>query len=222
MGLDDLLALAAANNPTLRQAQLQVAGTLGKAVQAGLWPNPVLMYEADRSASRTPPGSSTACRSSGVRHRGQAADQSAKYSPGRASASCWRWPSSTASVTTSGFITSGHSAGGIGWRSAGSCSKAPRTASSPPASCTTRGRRTSPASVGRTSLPAGAAGCVDGGEPVPGTVGELTSLAGVEFGPLTLTGDLAPRGDVNPLDFETLRFRLYEQSPEVLAAFARP
>ena len=53
------------------------------------------------------------------------------------------------------------------------------------------------------------------------TVGELTSLAGVEFGPLALTGELAPHGDVNPLDFEELRFRLYDQSPEVLAAKAK-
>ncbi len=40
-------ALAVANNPTLVQARAQVDGTLGKALQAGLWPNPVLGYEAE-------------------------------------------------------------------------------------------------------------------------------------------------------------------------------
>ncbi len=40
--------LAAANNPTLVQARAQVDGTLGKALQAGLWPNPVLGYQAEQ------------------------------------------------------------------------------------------------------------------------------------------------------------------------------
>ena len=40
--------LAMANNPTLVQGRAQVEGTLGKALQAGLWPNPVLGYEAEK------------------------------------------------------------------------------------------------------------------------------------------------------------------------------
>ena len=41
-------ALAIASNPTLVQAHAQVEGTLGKALQAGLWPNPVLGYEGEK------------------------------------------------------------------------------------------------------------------------------------------------------------------------------
>lgn len=39
-----LLGLASANNPTLRQARLQVSGMLAQAQQAGLYPNPTLSY----------------------------------------------------------------------------------------------------------------------------------------------------------------------------------
>ena len=42
--LDQALEMAAANNPTLVQARAQVQGTLGLAVEAGLWPNPVFNY----------------------------------------------------------------------------------------------------------------------------------------------------------------------------------
>ena len=40
--------LAKQSNPTLAQARAQVDGTLGKALQAGLWPNPVLGYQAEK------------------------------------------------------------------------------------------------------------------------------------------------------------------------------
>ena len=40
--------LACTFNPTLVQARAQVDGTLGKALQAGLWPNPVLGYEGEK------------------------------------------------------------------------------------------------------------------------------------------------------------------------------
>jgi outer membrane protein TolC len=43
--------LACAHNPTLVQARAQVDGTLGKALQAGLWPNPVLGYQAEKIGS---------------------------------------------------------------------------------------------------------------------------------------------------------------------------
>lgn len=46
--LDEALALASQNNPTLLQAQAQVQGTLGMAIEAGLWPNPVFVYVADQ------------------------------------------------------------------------------------------------------------------------------------------------------------------------------
>ncbi len=43
--------LACANNPTLVQARAQVDGVLGKALQAGLWPNPVLGYQGEQIGS---------------------------------------------------------------------------------------------------------------------------------------------------------------------------
>ncbi len=46
--LDELLCLAAANNPTIRQARLQIGGETAKALQAGLYPNPVLMYVGEK------------------------------------------------------------------------------------------------------------------------------------------------------------------------------
>lgn len=46
--LDYLLQLAAANNPTIRQARLQISGETAKALQAGLYPNPVLMYVGEK------------------------------------------------------------------------------------------------------------------------------------------------------------------------------
>lgn len=42
--LDSVLALAAGNNPTIQQARLHVSAETSKALQAGLYPNPVLMY----------------------------------------------------------------------------------------------------------------------------------------------------------------------------------
>jgi cobalt-zinc-cadmium efflux system outer membrane protein len=45
--LVDLEQLALQRNPTLAQAALQVEGSRGKAVQAGLYPNPTVGYEAD-------------------------------------------------------------------------------------------------------------------------------------------------------------------------------
>lgn len=47
-GLEDVLALAAANNPTLQQARLHVSAETSKALQAGLYPNPVLMYVGEK------------------------------------------------------------------------------------------------------------------------------------------------------------------------------
>nr|WP_315856894.1 TolC family protein [Stieleria neptunia] len=42
--LDDFLTLAAQNNPTIRQARLQISAQTAKALQAGLYPNPTLNY----------------------------------------------------------------------------------------------------------------------------------------------------------------------------------
>lgn len=42
--IEMLESLACQNNPTLLQARSQVQGELGKAIQAGLWPNPTASY----------------------------------------------------------------------------------------------------------------------------------------------------------------------------------
>lgn len=48
LALEETETLACANNPTLLQAKAQVEGIVGKAVQAGLWPNPTLIYSAEQ------------------------------------------------------------------------------------------------------------------------------------------------------------------------------
>ena len=48
LNLAALEDLACRNNPTLTQARAQVQGELGKAIQAGLWPNPQLQYVAEQ------------------------------------------------------------------------------------------------------------------------------------------------------------------------------
>ena len=54
--LDLLEALACQNNPTLLQAQAQIQGELGKAIQAGLWPNPRLSYVQEQIGVAGTPG----------------------------------------------------------------------------------------------------------------------------------------------------------------------
>ncbi|QDU92862.1 TolC family protein [Lignipirellula cremea] len=49
-------ALACQHNPTLMQAQAQVQGELGKAIQAGLWPNPTLSYVQEQIGVEGTPG----------------------------------------------------------------------------------------------------------------------------------------------------------------------
>ena len=46
--LEALEGLACANNPTLVQAKAQVDATFGKAIQAGLWPNPEVFYVGEQ------------------------------------------------------------------------------------------------------------------------------------------------------------------------------
>lgn len=46
--LNDLLAIATQNNPTLRQVQNQITAETGKAIQAGLYPNPGFRYSAEQ------------------------------------------------------------------------------------------------------------------------------------------------------------------------------
>jgi outer membrane protein TolC len=46
--LTDVLSLAAANNPTIRQARLQISAQTAKALQAGLYPNPLLRYTGEQ------------------------------------------------------------------------------------------------------------------------------------------------------------------------------
>ena len=46
--LEMLLQLAAANNPTIRQASLHISAETAKALQAGLYPNPLLYYVGEK------------------------------------------------------------------------------------------------------------------------------------------------------------------------------
>lgn len=54
--LDVLLEMACQNNPTLVQARMQVSGTFGRAIQAGLWPNPVFNYVGEQIGVGGTPG----------------------------------------------------------------------------------------------------------------------------------------------------------------------
>ncbi|WP_235935353.1 TolC family protein [Candidatus Laterigemmans baculatus] len=54
--LTELEAIACRSNPTLLQARAQVQGALGKAIQAGLWPNPTLIYQAEQIGLNDTPG----------------------------------------------------------------------------------------------------------------------------------------------------------------------
>ena len=48
MSLDDIEAIACVRNPTLAQARAQIQAELGKAIQAGLVPNPNLIYSGEQ------------------------------------------------------------------------------------------------------------------------------------------------------------------------------
>jgi outer membrane protein TolC len=48
--------MACQNNPTLVQARAQIQGTLGMAIQAGLWPNPRLFYRQEQIGLEGTPG----------------------------------------------------------------------------------------------------------------------------------------------------------------------
>ncbi len=48
LDLDGLLSIATQNNPTLRQAQAHITAETGKAIQAGLYPNPTIRYAAEQ------------------------------------------------------------------------------------------------------------------------------------------------------------------------------
>jgi outer membrane protein TolC len=54
--LDAVLQAASEHNPTLRQARLHISAELAKALQAGLYPNPTLSYEAEQIFVDDPSG----------------------------------------------------------------------------------------------------------------------------------------------------------------------
>lgn len=54
--LADLEAIALQNNPTLAQAAAQVTGSRGAALEAGLYPNPIIGYEAEQIGAAGTPG----------------------------------------------------------------------------------------------------------------------------------------------------------------------
>ena len=58
--LEALIQLATQHNPTLLQAQQQINGTLGKAIEAGLYPNPTLAYVGEQILVNNDAGRNTA------------------------------------------------------------------------------------------------------------------------------------------------------------------
>ena len=54
--LQDLIALSLAKNPALQQAGLSIQAAQGKALQAGLYPNPTVGVSGDELGDRTGPG----------------------------------------------------------------------------------------------------------------------------------------------------------------------
>lgn len=60
LGLDDLIQMSLEQNPNLRQAAFDVDAAHGKALQAGLYPNPTVSLIGDELGDRTgPPGVNT-------------------------------------------------------------------------------------------------------------------------------------------------------------------
>jgi len=56
VGLSDLLQIALERNPELRQARFQVGAAQGRALQAGLYPNPTVRVEGSELGHRDGPG----------------------------------------------------------------------------------------------------------------------------------------------------------------------
>jgi cobalt-zinc-cadmium efflux system outer membrane protein len=56
LGLPDLLRISLERNPELRQADFQVQAAAGRAVQAGLYPNPTVSAEGSELGNRNGPG----------------------------------------------------------------------------------------------------------------------------------------------------------------------
>ena len=223
LGLDDLLALATENNPTLRQARSQVAGALGKALQAGLWPNPVLMYVGEKIGSE---GTAGEFQGFEVRQEFVTADKRqlsrAKYLA-RARAGELLALAQQYRVCNDVRV---HFFRALGRRDRLEIRRE-LLKSAEDGVVTARelynegqenvaGVRRANVALQRTRLD-----LLMAENQYQRAVGELTSLTGADLGPVTLAGELAPLGDVDPLDFHELLFRLYEQSPEVLAAKAK-
>jgi cobalt-zinc-cadmium efflux system outer membrane protein len=54
--LDDLLRISLDQNPNLRQADIEIEAARGRAVQAGLYPNPIVSVNLDELGDKTGPG----------------------------------------------------------------------------------------------------------------------------------------------------------------------
>jgi len=54
--VEDLITIAESNNPTLQQASQHINATMGKAIQAGLYPNPTFRYSAEQIGVRDTAG----------------------------------------------------------------------------------------------------------------------------------------------------------------------
>lgn len=56
LSLSDLEAIALQHNPTLAQAAAQIRGSRGAALEAGLYPNPIIGYEGEQIGAEGTPG----------------------------------------------------------------------------------------------------------------------------------------------------------------------
>jgi cobalt-zinc-cadmium efflux system outer membrane protein len=56
LGLEDLLRMLTQSNPRLRQAELAIEAAQGRAIQAGLYPNPTVMVAGEELGGHTAPG----------------------------------------------------------------------------------------------------------------------------------------------------------------------
>lgn len=227
LSLESLLSMACQNNPTLRQAQLQIAGTMGKALEAGLWPNPVVSYVAEQIGIYDDDGNNTPGEFQGAifqqeivtAHKRKLSRQKylqrAKSAEFLALAQQWR-------VCNDVRI--------YFWRTVGARQildvRRDLLKSAEDFSVTARERwnlgQITRADLRMTdaALQSARLQLLQADNRYRREFGELTSLVGVEMPPQPLEGSLADFPD-EWIDFDEVLSRMYSESPEILAAHAK-
>ena len=144
--------VACQNNPTLLQARSQIQGELGKAVQAGLWPNPTLNYVQEQIGVGGTPASSSGARCPSGSSRTKARPEPRQVSRPRSGR---RMACVGAAVPCAQRhprpLLPRPGQPRIGARFTANCSRAPKTTCSPPASDTTWARPRGPRCIWPTS-----------------------------------------------------------------------